>query len=269
MIKISLVTITFQAAGVLAPTLESVRRQDYPMVEHVIIDGASKDATVAMAEEYRRSVAEEKLGWEVTVVSEPDKGLYDAMNKGLRRVTGDYVCFLNAGDRLPDADTLLKVAETVDRGEDGIKPSVVYGDTDIIDADGHFLRHRHLSPPDLLTWRSFRQGMLVCHQAFYARTDLAKRVSYDLRYRYSADVDWCIRVMKEGEAAGAPTARAEGLLALYLSEGETTRHHKASLRERFDVMRRHYGLPATLAMHLSFVWRAVKGRWRGEKDSQQ
>ena len=117
--------------------------------------------------------------------------------------------------------------------------------------------HRHLSPPDHLNWRSFKQGMLVCHQAFYARTDIARQVEYDTRYRYSADVDWCIRVMRQAEEAKAPLVRVGGVVALYLQEGQTTIHHSESLRERFDVMRRHYGLITTSAMHAWFAVRSA------------
>ena len=99
--------------------------------------------------------------------------------------------------------------------------------------------------------------MLVCHQAFYALTDIARQTPYDLQYRYSADVDWCIRVMKKAEEQKLPLVNTDEVLADYLEEGATTRHHHESLKERFDVMRRHYGLPTTLLMHAWFVVRAV------------
>jgi hypothetical protein len=100
--------------------------------------------------------------------------------------------------------------------------------------------------------------MLVCHQAFYARTDIAKNLQYDTQYRYSADVDWCIRVMREGERAGLPLYNINMVVACYTEEGATTRHHRESLRERFRIMCRHYGWFSTVAMHLWFVVRAMK-----------
>ena len=256
MTRITLITITFQAAEVLQPTLDSVAAQHHPWVEHVIVDGASTDGTVRMAEAYRARALQEGRH-EVRVLSEPDKGLYDAMNKGLRMATGDYVCFLNAGDRLADEGTLARVAEVVETRADGVRPAVVYGDTDIIDSQGNFLQHRRLRPPKNLSWRSFRQGMLVCHQAFYARTDIAKEMPYDTSYHFSADVDWCIRVMKRAQELQAPLCNADKVLALYLKEGQTTRNHRASLRERFQVMQHHYGLVVTVAMHLWFGIRAL------------
>ena len=259
MITISFVTITYNAEKVLRPTLDSVLAQQYAAIEHVIVDGASSDATMRVVEEYVRQSDEADNGHHVVAFSEPDKGLYDAMNKGLRAVTGQYVCFLNAGDLLPAPDTVEKVVEAA-LNEDGNLPAVVYGDTDIVDERWQFMHHRRLAPPEKLTWRSFRKGMLVCHQAFYARCDIAKDIPYDLRYRYSADVDWCIRVMREAERQGAVLRRAEGVVALYMHEGQTTKHHKASLRERFDVMRRHYGLFSTLVMHMWFVLRSMWGK---------
>ncbi len=251
--KFTVITCTYNAATVLQRTLDSVRAQTWGDLEHLIIDGASRDDTVAMAEAYCRECRDDDDGHEIAVVSEPDRGLYDAMNKGIARATGDYIVFLNAGDTLPDADTLETVASYVADGEP--LPAVLYGDTDIVDADGHFLRHRRLSPPDRLTWRSFRHGMLVCHQAFYARTDIARDTPYDLHYRYSADVDWCIRIMREGTRRHLALRRVPHVVAHFLDGGMTTANHRASLGERFRIMARHYGLVTTLVMH---VWFAIR-----------
>lgn len=189
------------------------------------------------------------------VVSEKDRGLYDAMNKGIQKATGDYLVFLNAGDVFPSPDTLELVASSVGDGEE--LPGVLYGNTNIVDDEGHFLRHRRLQPPERLTWRSFRQGMLVCHQAFYARTDLAKANPYNMQYRFSADVDWCIRVMKAAELQGLPLRNVDAVVVNYLDGGMTVKNHRASLRERFRLMRHHYGLLPTLAMHAWFVLRSA------------
>ena len=113
MIRITYVTITYNAAKVLKRTLDSVLEQDYPNIEHLIIDGASTDDTLKIVDDYiARSNAAEN-GHQVQVSSEPDKGIYDAMNKGLRSMAGDYVCFLNAGDFLPAADTVRRIAEAI------------------------------------------------------------------------------------------------------------------------------------------------------------
>ena len=266
MITITYVTITYNAEAVLQSTLDSVVCQDYPYIEHLIIDGASTDSTLQLVDQYiarnnaftTDGVSSEGGGGghKVLVSSEPDGGIYDAMNKGLRSATGDYICFLNAGDTLPTADTVSRIVDAVTALP--ALPAVLYGNTDIVDSEGRFLHHRRLQPPKQLSWKSFRQGMLVCHQAFYARTDFAIATPYDLQYRFSADVDWCIRVMKAAAKEDVPLLNLHMTVANYLQEGATTRNHRASLMERFQVMRHHYGLITTLAMHCWFVFRAVK-----------
>ena len=257
---ITYVTITYNAAAVLQRTLDSVMQQDYPDIVHLIIDGASTDGTLQLVDDYiQRSNAAEN-GHRIQVTSEPDHGIYDAMNKGLRSLDGDYVCFLNAGDFLPSSDTVSRIAESLNSKFSILNsnlPAVLYGDTDIVDAEGHFLRHRRLAPPEQLTWKSFRHGMLVCHQAFYARTDFAIAAPYDLHYRYSADVDWCIRIMKAAAQENVPLHNLHMVVANYTEEGQTTLHHRESLLERFRVMTRHYGWLSTIAMHAWFVFRSI------------
>jgi glycosyltransferase involved in cell wall biosynthesis len=253
MLRITYVTITYNAASVLQRTLDSVLAQDYPDILHLIIDGASTDDTMQLVDAYiDRSNAADN-GHSIQVTSEPDKGIYDAMNKGLRSITGDYVCFLNAGDFLPASDTVSRIVEKV--GDQS--PAVLYGDTDIVDGEGRFLHHRRLAPPEHLSWKSFRQGMLVCHQAFYARTDFAIATPYDQRYRYSADVDWCIRVMKAAAKENVPLLNLKMVVANYTEEGQTTLHHRDSLWERYHVMEHHYGRIQTFLLHCWFALRSV------------
>ena len=138
--RISIVTITYNAERTLQRTLDSVLHQSYPHIEHLIIDGASKDATLAIAEKYRAQSPHE-----IVIQSEPDRGLYDAMNKGLQKATGDYVVFLNAGDSLYASDTIdIVVRHTAD------EVAVIYGDTAITDGEGRFLHLRTHRPPEHL-----------------------------------------------------------------------------------------------------------------------
>ena len=145
-------------------------------------------------------------------------------------------------------DTLLQMVHSINGTA---LPGVLYGETEIVDSQGHFLYMRRLSAPATLTWKSFKQGMLVCHQAFFARRDLVE--PYDLRYRFSADFDWCIRIMKKADVLH----NTHLTLIDYLNEGMTTRNHKASLKERFRIMSRHYGWASTVTHHLWFVLRLL------------
>lgn len=255
MIKFSIVTCTYNAGQTLQRTLDSVLRQTYPEVEHIIEDGLSSDKTLEIATEYKQVSDEESSAHDVKIFSERDHGLYDAMNKAIERVTGHYVVFLNAGDTLPGSDTLELIAASIDKEKP--LPGVLFGDTDIVDGEGRFVRHRRLSPPEHLTWRSFKMGMVVCHQAFYVATDIAQRTPYNLQYRFSADVDWCIRVMKTCEAEGRSLLNVRLVVCNYLEGGMTEQNHRASLKERFNVMRDHYGLFTTLMMHVWFAIRSL------------
>ena len=241
----SIITITFNAATTLPPTLRSVGEQTFTNYEYIVVDGASRDNTVALVEASQLPVR---------MVSEPDKGLYDAMNKGLKMATGEYLIFLNAGDSFHTPDTLQRVAEAIGNN----RPGVVYGETAIVDANRNFLMMRRLRAPESLSWRSFAKGMLVCHQAFIARRDIAPQ--YDLKYRYSADVDWCIRCMKQTDEL----LNTHLTLIDYLNEGETTRHHRASLKERFAVMCHHYGTLPTVLRHIGFALRYAIARIQGK-----
>lgn len=238
--KFSVITVCYNAEATLEDTIQSVISQTYHHVEYIIVDGASKDRTMDIVNRYRERIS--------VVVSEPDKGLYDAMNKGIRLATGDYLCFLNAGDSFHEDDTLQQMVHSIHGTQ---LPDVLYGETELVDHEGHFLRMRRLQAPEHLTWKSFRQGMLVCHQAFFARRDLV--MPYDLGYRFSADFDWCIKIMKQSKVLH----NTHLTLIDYLSEGMTTRNHKASLKERFRIMVRHYGWASTVAFHLWFVLRLL------------
>jgi glycosyltransferase involved in cell wall biosynthesis len=146
-------------------------------------------------------------------LSEPDKGLYDAMNKAASMASGDYLCFLNAGDTFHTSNSIEKMMSSL---EEGKEPDIIYGETAIVDNHGVFLHMRRLSAPEKLSWKSFKQGMLVCHQAFIVKRELFE--PYDLSYRFSADFDWCIRMMKKAEYLH----NSHLTLINYLNEGMTT-----------------------------------------------
>jgi glycosyltransferase involved in cell wall biosynthesis len=246
--RFTIATVTYNAAATLPATLRSVLEQTYHEVEFLLIDGASSDDTLRVFGEMEEALRRHCAGG-VRMLSERDGGLYDAMNKALRMATGDYLIFLNAGDRFHAPTTLHDAARLV--SQQPKRPSILYGQTDIVDAQGAYLRPRHYEAPAALTARDFLRGMLVCHQAFWPATALCREVSYDLRYHYSADYDWCIRLLRQG----GQTLYTGGTLIDYLDEGMTTRHRRASLRERFRIMHRHYGLCPTLFSHLRILFR--------------
>ena len=239
---ISVVTITYNASDTLPITMESVKEQTFKDFEHIVIDGASTDDTIAIAR---------KMGTPLLrIVSEPDHGLYDAMNKGIKFSRGRYLLFLNSGDKFHAPDTLQAYAEAIERKN----PDIIYGDTDIVDIEGKRLGPRHLSAPEILTVDSFSKGMLVCHQAFMVRKDIAPL--YDTDYRFSADYDWCIRCIKASRAGDR--VNLHRVTIDYLADGLTDKNKKASLMERFKIMAAHYGAMKAIASHMSFIPRAIK-----------
>ena len=103
--KFSIITVTYNAGKVLEETIQSVISQTYQQVEYLIIDGGSKDNTLDIVKQYKEHIHR--------IISEPDKGLYDAMNKGIQKATGDYLCFLNAGDKWHENNTLQLIVDSL------------------------------------------------------------------------------------------------------------------------------------------------------------
>lgn len=231
---ISIITITFNAQNTLAPTMESVSNQSFGDYEHIIVDGASKDNTLKIARSYEG----------VRILSEPDKGLYDAMNKGLKLAKGKYVIFLNSGDTFHTDDTLQKYATYAQEDAD-----IIYGDTLIVDSNRNIIGPRHYSVPERLTFKSFSRGMLICHQAFMVKRGLAPE--YNLNYRFSADYDWTIKCIANSTPDNCVNLHC--VTIDYLSDGLTDKNKRKSLLERYRVMADHYGTSAAIGRHIQLI----------------
>lgn len=241
----SIITVTYNAAATLPATLASVREQTCDLYEYILMDGVSTDRTLKLAIDAGLSRAR--------IYSSPDKGIYDAMNKAMHLATGQYLIFLNAGDTFHSPDTLDHLATLI---TDNDFPGIVYGQTIVVDESRRCLAPRHLTAPECLTLDSFADGMVVCHQAFVALRKIAQ--DYDLRYRFSADYDWCIRCLQRSRC-NMPLPDGEVMID-YLNEGVTTRNRRASLRERFRIMCRYYGVMPTLWRHVRFLMRYSRRR---------
>jgi len=234
----SIITVTFNAKSVLQPTLDSVSEQTFRDFEYLVIDGASTDTTLQLVDQ--AAIPGTRV-W-----SEPDKGLYDAMNKAIDRAQGEYLIFLNAGDSFASPHSLERIALLAREHAD-----VIYGQTQLVDDNRNVVGMRHLTAPSTLNWRSFKDGMLVCHQAFVARREIVPQ--YNLKYRYSADYDWCIRVLRDSNRCAY--FGDEPIISFLSDGGLTTQHHKASLKERYHIMCQYYGKIPTIARHVKFALR--------------
>lgn len=235
----SIITVTYNASSVIKPTLDSIKEQDFKNFEHLIVDGASRDNTLDIAK-----AAEIP---QMSIYSEPDKGLYDAMNKSIKLAKGDFLIFLNAGDCFADASSLSRIAALATADTD-----IVYGQTQIVNAEGEIIGKRHLTAPKHLTPQSFKKGMLVCHQAFVARRTIVPL--YDMTYRFSADYDWCIKCLKKSRRNAYV---GDAPIINFLTDGLTNKYHKKSLKERYDIMCKNYGTITTFLLHLSFIPRYI------------
>ena len=238
MVKVSVITVVWNAAAELEKTLSNLAALECTAasLEVIVIDGASTDGTPEVMKRYGDLIS---YG-----VSEPDGGLYDAMNKGIRAATGDYLWFVNAGDTVYAPDALTRIFS-------GPCPTadIYYGETLVVSPAGKplGLRKKQL-PHGGLTWHSLLRGMVVCHQSFIVRRSIAPLYNTD-QYRLAADIDWVIECLKR-----ASTVENTGLiLSCFTTGGVSTRRRRASLRERWHIMCSHYGLFRTLWAHVIFV----------------
>jgi len=253
---ISIITITFQAEAYLKRTMESILIQTNPDIECIIVDGGSKDGTVSIIKEYEEIFRSKAIPYHW--ISEPDKGIYDAMNKGLRMASGDYVWFMNAGDKVASADCLDKILNTnpeypatTSETHEAMLPDFIYGETLIVNDQGKIMGPRRLKAPEQLNWKSFNMGMLVCHQSMLVKRSIAP--PFDLQYKYSADFDWTINCLRKANSI----LNTHTVLSHFLDGGVSKKKMKASLKERFHIMSKNYGYLPTIFRHLWFVSRAL------------
>jgi len=230
--KLTVITVVYNNVRDIERTLLSVINQTYPNVEYIVVDGGSTDGTTAVIQRYADRISR----W----VSEPDKGIYDAMNKGLAMATGDYVLFMNSGDEIYDRYTVEQVFAAAPGA------AIYYGETEMYDANWESLGLRRHGIPERFTWRSFRYGMNISHQAIYIRRSLTE--PYDLHYQLSSDIDWIIRAAKKADPR--EIINTKRLVAKYLVGGMSKKRHWQSLRERFMIFSKHYGLLPNVINHL-------------------
>lgn len=243
---VSIITITFNPGSLFEKTAKSVLDQTSTDYEFLVVDGNSSDGTISNLKSF--IPAFEEKGIAVRWISEADKGIYDAMNKGLDMATGDYVWFVNAGDVIAESKTLELVLSSISSIKNN--PDFIYGETLIVDNDGKVMGERRLKAPQKLTWKSFRMGMLVCHQSMLVKRTMAPH--FDLRYRYSSDFEWTIRCLKKASVVH----NTNMVLSHFLDGGVSKKKMKASLKERFNIMAHYYGWLPTALRHIWFVIRA-------------
>lgn len=185
--KISVVTVSCNCEATIADTILSVAAQNYPDKEHIIIDGASTDRTMAIVQSHAASLD--------YVVSEPDTGIYEAMNKGIKKTTGEIVGILNADDIYHDPDCLTSVAEVFHEK----KTAAVCGDVVYVDPVNLHRKVRFYSGGRFAPWM-FAFGMMPPHPAFFVRRRCYEALGlYKTDYRIAADFELLLRFLKKAE----------------------------------------------------------------------
>jgi len=242
--RLSVITIVYNNVKHVERTLLSVLNQTYPNIEYIVIDGSSTDGTLDILKRYENRITK--------LLSEKDEGIYDAMNKGLAMATGDYVLFMNSGDEIYAPDTVANVFASADDAD------IYYGETEMIDESLQSLGQRRHKAPQQFTWQGFKYGMSISHQAIYIRRSITE--PFDRRYSLSADIDWIIRSAKKA----TKIVNVNRYVAKYMVGGMSKTKHRQSLLERFDIMKRYYGLIPTIFNHIIIAfnlgWYWIKNR---------
>jgi glycosyltransferase involved in cell wall biosynthesis len=243
---VTIITISYNAASLIERTLQSILQQTAVDYEYVLIDGKSTDKTLDIIHSYESAFRQKGISYHC--ISEPDKGIYDAMNKGLEQAKGDYVWFVNGGDTIASPYVLETIQQQLSATK---KPDFIYGETHIVNDKGVIMGQRRLKAPDYLDWKSFKMGMLVCHQSMLVKRALAP--TFNLQYSYSADFDWTIRCLQAAQSIH----NSRIVVSHFLDGGVSKKKMKASLKERFNIMSIYYGWLPTALRHLWFVLRAA------------
>jgi len=232
---LSVITVVYNNVNDLERTMRSVIGQTYPHIEYIVVDGASTDGTLDVIGQYAEHINQ--------CVSEPDEGIYDAMNKGLRLATGDYVLFMNSGDEIYAPDTVNRIFQCAPDAD------IYYGETEMIDIQGNSLGRRRHQAPKQFTWKSFKYGMSISHQAIYVKRSLTE--PYDLRYQLSADIDWILKAAKKAKRI----VNTHQYVAKYLVGGMSKKKHRQSLWERFQIFSHYYGWLPNIYHHMVIAFK--------------
>ncbi len=238
--KLSIITIVYNGEALIEGTILSVLCQSYANIEYIIIDGKSTDNTMKIVGKYSERIQK--------VISEPDKGLYDAMNKGLAIATGEYVWFMNCGDWIYDRDTVKQMFS------DHNDESVIYGYCMMVDDDRKEIGLRsEITPhklPKQLNWKDMARGMVVSHQSFVPKRNICPEYIED---NICADIDWVIRILKKSNSVSFQNYP----ISAFLVGGVSKARHKESLRDRYKVLQVHYGWLPNLLNHGYIIIRGI------------
>jgi glycosyltransferase involved in cell wall biosynthesis len=230
----SIVTVVFNGEKVIEDTILSCLDQDYSLIEYILVDGASTDRTLTIIEKYKDQIS--------NFVSEPDLGIYDAMNKGISLASGDWIIFMNAGDTFSNNSIISKIAAYIERETANL--DVIYGDT-LYSFQGNLL----LIKP--LPLEKINREMIACHQSIFVKTTLIKENKFNLKYRLAADYELLYKLYYQKK-----TFRYVNLTISIFNqdEGSTIKNLVQSTKERFSIQNDHGSFTNSFLMY-SFIFK--------------
>lgn len=250
--KISVITVAYNSAATIGETMGSVAMQSYTDVEHLVVDGASRDGTV--------NIARARSTTRTRIVSEPDKGIYDAMNKGFQLASGEVIGFLNADDLYADADVLARVAIAFQ------DPAVeaCFGDLVYVTGDNRRIVRYWKSRP--YRSGSFARAWSPAHPTFYIRRSAMERLGvFDLSYRLAADTEFMLRYLERGGVQSVYIPHVQVRMrvggATNSSVGNIVRQNKEILR----ALRKNQVPYSTACFSMHKVATRIWQRWAGAR----
>lgn len=251
--KVSLITITYNSEKTLADTIKSVLEQTYPDVEYIIVDGASKDKTVSIVKQYE-PLFNGRMKW----ISEKDKGLYDAMSKGIKMATGDVVGILNSDDFFTSKEVLEKIANAFVQDAE---LEAVYGDVHFVNPTNLQKCVRYYSSK-IFKRKLMRLGFMPAHPSFYIRKECFDKYGlYKTDYKIAADFEFLLRVIYKAKIKtkylpiDMVTMRTGGASTSGLES------HKRIMKEHLRAFRENGIYSNSLLLSLRYIYKVEEILW--------
>jgi len=227
---LSIITVCYNDSKNLKRTLQNIREQNCKFIQLIVVDGDSTDDTKSVITSYTDVITD----W----ISEKDAGLFNAMNKGIKLANGEYIVFLNAGDVFHDPQVISYIYSHHHQED------ILYGNAVFVHQDGRYKGPRHKKIPKTLDWRSFKSGMVICHQALIVKTSVAR--SYDIQYQICADLDWAICTTKRAKS----TLNLGITICDFQRGGLSDKKRGLALLERWKILSKHFGWAQTMWSHM-------------------
>lgn len=243
--SISIITIVYNGKSSIEKTILSVINQTYLDYEFIVIDGGSTDGTTEILDRYKSKID--------ILISEPDKGIYDAMNKGMSQASSEYMIFMNGGDAFYNKNVLSDIFDIVPHGVD-----IIAGECMYVNEEDQELGLRSVltkrALPHIISKYTFLYGSNISHQSFIARRDLT--VHFDLRYKYVSDLDWMIKMMTRSNHFFI----YKPPISNFMVGGTSHQNWKTAMKERWRLYNHHYGLLLTFWAHLVIIFNNLARR---------